>query len=87
MVKSINKKIIVGFVFVLTLLLCPNVHAESITSVSTPGLSQQVSNTSTSIQYDIGQGNWANWGSGYFYYSFSLVKISVSWASYYNFSF
>lgn len=57
-------------------LFISDVHAESISSVSTPGLSQQVSNTSTSIQYDIGRGNWANWGSGYFYYSFSLVKKS-----------
>lgn len=30
MVKSINKRIILGFVIVLTLLLCPNVHAKSI---------------------------------------------------------
>lgn len=84
--KYIIKRILIGTGIALALMfikgnLLYQVHAKDISSVNNPFTTSNINvvnnNTSTS-DFDISGGNWANWGLGTLRFNFSIIKVSGS---------
>lgn len=85
MFKSIIKRIIVGVAVALILMLIKKnglmmqVHAQEISSVNNPFTTSNiavVNNNTSTYDFDISGGNWANWGLGTLQFNFSIIKVS-----------